>query len=103
MNPLDILNLGKCKTLRQDSVVGDFVTRMVGSHHSIHNPKLHDYDGVQRNKNVAKAMVENLRGSTQMQNLYDSTRQVTVDTIKLLLNEKIQIYEENDNVRFYRR
>ena len=98
MNPLDIKNIRKCKTLRQENVVGDFVTRMVGSQHSIHNPQSRDYVDVHRNKTVAKAITENLRGSTPMQNLYNSTRQITVDTIKLVLNDKIQLTKENDKV-----
>ena len=98
MNPLDVMNLAKCKTLKQDSVVGDFVSRVVGPHHSIHNQQLHDYDGIRRNDAVARAMTENLRGVRQIQNLYRSTRQVTVNTIKLMLDKKLQPYNENNTV-----
>jgi len=101
MNPLDIMNLSKCKTLKQDYIVGDFVTRVVGPHHSIHNPHYHDYDDIKRNEAVAKAMTSNLRGARQIHNLYRSTRQVTVNTIKLLLENKLQPHNENNTVSRY--
>ena len=99
MNPLDIMNLAKCKTLKQDVIVGDFTTRMVGPQHSIHNSQAHDYDDIHRNQAITKAMIENLKGSRQIKNLFSSTIQATVNTMRLLLQNKIHVRDQSDVVR----
>ena len=83
----------KCKTLKNGSVIGDFVTRMVGLGHSFHNPQSHKNDVNERNKVMSKTIHENLRSPDHVLKLFRSTRQVTVNTIKLILDKKLEAYE----------
>jgi len=99
MNPLDITNVSRCNTLVNGSAIGDFMTRMVGSKHYFHNPRIYDRNVTKKNEMLLRVVHENLRGTTQRRDLFDATVHVTLKTINLILDKKLQSCNENNSVR----
>ena len=101
-HPLDIKNLEKSRVLEYESVVGDFATRLLGSEHSIHNQQKPVHEDInsfqQRNKAIPQAIKNNLRGFSQMENLYQSCVQNTTKIIKQLKGSKIEIPQKDNEV-----
>ena len=102
MNPSDINCIARCKNLNQNPIIGDFVTRMFGQEHSFHNQEKPVHEDIssfrERNKAVPRAIKDNLRGPSQVENLYQSCVQNTVKIIKQMKEGKIHSFQENNTV-----
>nr|XP_009860779.2 cholesterol 7-alpha-monooxygenase-like [Ciona intestinalis] len=97
MNPLDVRSLERAKFLGHQEIIGDFVTRMVGSPHSIHNhehlAEIFPKNGKPKNpdqvlspaadvqKKLTHSIEKNLRGSMQLNLLCSSCKPVVVNAL----------------------
>ena len=104
MDPSDIKILEKNRSLDYESVFGHFTTRLAGPEHSLHNQQKPKHEEVssflQRNKDVPQAIRDNLRGSSHLEQIFQSCVQNTMKIFQQIKENKIQIHQQNDKVSF---
>ena len=85
-----------------DHIAGEFTRRLVGNEHSFYNSEMTAYDVThpiyQRNKEFPRSFYQNMRGATQMQNLHKSCVENTIDIIRLVKDNKLKFYDNNNTV-----
>nr|XP_018672581.1 cholesterol 7-alpha-monooxygenase-like [Ciona intestinalis]XP_026695812.1 cholesterol 7-alpha-monooxygenase-like [Ciona intestinalis]XP_026695813.1 cholesterol 7-alpha-monooxygenase-like [Ciona intestinalis] len=87
MNPHDVPNLERAKNIDHKNVIGDFVSRMVGDEHMIHNPARHS-------DAVPKILESTLRSTMHLMTLCDSCTNVLPKTIKRTLKSEFNCKRE---------
>ena len=102
VHPLDVANIEKNKKLRMDFIAGEFARRLVGNEHSFYNSEMTTYDVThpiyQRNKELPRSFYQNMRGASQMENLHKSCVKNTVDIIRLVKDNKLELQDKNNKV-----
>lgn len=124
-NPFDVVRIEKNKALQQGPVLSDFVTRMVGEQHSVHQDpsaansstffgrfmKKFSFDQEKIQKpivfksshndvqtTVESAITTNLHGSVQLQKLFGSCVRSVATLMRSISDNKIAIKDADNTV-----